>query len=433
MEPEDDVDDADANSTSSHTGNSSDSSEPRRTITGDNARRGPHAHAEADDDDVEEVDTESDYYQYAATPAATTATAFLTDARVILASFVMFLALVLAVVIVVFVENHSVGPAPPTIPAPGVQTNTGNHHGNINNLVGGGSTLSAHQQSQFVRTSARTTSHSFSALPLPLPTPTASQQQTVVNGDFSKHVDGTKSVNGMEPAEATLQKELQQQQRVNPFAASPLFNISGNQSRDRRASNFKGSASRLTPTHSTNGAAVGQLYSPNSANVNTLWDLTLSRAANSSLPVDSRVSGEINEIAAPPIVTAALSAPVAFRALTLLNGIRVMLVSDPSTPTAAAAVNVDVGSLSDPPEIMGLSHLLEHMLFLGTTAHPKENFFQTSLALAGGSSNAYTDLEDTNYYFDVQPHRLGKMLEVFSEFFKVSALDYVLLPKLLRM
>ena len=109
-----------------------------------------------------------------------------------------------------------------------------------------------------------------------------------------------------------------------------------------------------------------------------------------------------------------------------------MLVSDPSTPTAAAAVNVDVGSLSDPPEIMGLSHLLEHMLFLGTTAHPKENFFQTSLALAGGSSNAFTDLEDTNYYFDVQPHRLGKMLEVFSEFFKVSALDYMLLPKLLR-
>ena len=32
-----------------------------------------------------------------------------------------------------------------------------------------------------------------------------------------------------------------------------------------------------------------------------------------------------------------------------------------------------MGNFDDPPELPGLSHLLEHMLFLGTDQHPGEN------------------------------------------------------------
>lgn len=59
---------------------------------------------------------------------------------------------------------------------------------------------------------------------------------------------------------------------------------------------------------------------------------------------------------------------------------------------AAAAMAVGVGSFSDPAEMQGLSHYLEHMLFMGSEKFPDENDYDSFLALHGGASNAYTDL-----------------------------------------
>ena len=39
---------------------------------------------------------------------------------------------------------------------------------------------------------------------------------------------------------------------------------------------------------------------------------------------------------------------------------------------AAAAMCVGVGSYFDPPYLQGLSHFLEHMLFMGTEKYPEE-------------------------------------------------------------
>ena len=60
-----------------------------------------------------------------------------------------------------------------------------------------------------------------------------------------------------------------------------------------------------------------------------------------------------------------------------------------------------MGYLSDPPAIPGLAHFLEHMLFMGTTKYPKEDEYESYLSKHGGSSNAYTSMENTNYFFDV--------------------------------
>ena len=43
------------------------------------------------------------------------------------------------------------------------------------------------------------------------------------------------------------------------------------------------------------------------------------------------------------------------------------------------------------------------MLFLGTEKYPKEEEYEDFLGRNGGASNAYTDMEDTNYYFNVSP------------------------------
>lgn len=51
----------------------------------------------------------------------------------------------------------------------------------------------------------------------------------------------------------------------------------------------------------------------------------------------------------------------AYRFITLDNGLRAVLVSDPNTTKAAAAIDVGNGYLSDPAELPGLAHFLEHM------------------------------------------------------------------------
>jgi hypothetical protein len=54
---------------------------------------------------------------------------------------------------------------------------------------------------------------------------------------------------------------------------------------------------------------------------------------------------------------------LSYRFASLPNGLRAVLVSDPETDKAAASLDVRVGSLLDPPELQGLAHFLEHMLF----------------------------------------------------------------------
>lgn len=84
---------------------------------------------------------------------------------------------------------------------------------------------------------------------------------------------------------------------------------------------------------------------------------------------------------------------------------------------AAAALSVGVGSFSDPWDLQGLSHFLEHMLFMGSEKHPDENDYDAFLTAHGGSSNAMTEAEATTFYFDVNPESLHDALDRFAQFF----------------
>jgi len=106
-----------------------------------------------------------------------------------------------------------------------------------------------------------------------------------------------------------------------------------------------------------------------------------------------------------------------YRYVTLKNNLHVTLVSDEETEKSSACVDVRVGSLMDPPEMPGLAHFLEHMLFLGTETYPVENAYSSYLNAHGGSSNAYTDQEDTVYYFDVLNTGFEEALNMFASFF----------------
>jgi zinc protease len=126
--------------------------------------------------------------------------------------------------------------------------------------------------------------------------------------------------------------------------------------------------------------------------------------------------------AAPPLVLAADSpsaaaaasaplavAPIRFSQRTLPNGLRVVLAEDHRTPTVAIDVGYDVGGKSDPPGRSGFAHLFEHLMFKGTSNTQPESWDRLTEDV-GGSNNAYTSYDITNYYETVPANHLERLL-----------------------
>ncbi|XP_013911896.1 PREDICTED: nardilysin [Thamnophis sirtalis] len=84
---------------------------------------------------------------------------------------------------------------------------------------------------------------------------------------------------------------------------------------------------------------------------------------------------------------------------------------------SAAALCIGVGSFSDPNELPGLAHFLEHMVFMGSSKYPDENGFDAFLKKHGGSDNASTDCERTIFQFDVQRKYFKEALDRWAQFF----------------
>lgn len=116
-----------------------------------------------------------------------------------------------------------------------------------------------------------------------------------------------------------------------------------------------------------------------------------------------------------------------YRYLVLDNALRVLLVADTQTDKAAASLSVLRGSYHEPVEYPGLAHFLEHMLFIGTEKYPEVDGYQQFIAAHGGSSNAYTAAEHTNYFFDIQVDHFAEGMDRFAQFFISPLLekDYV--------
>lgn len=87
----------------------------------------------------------------------------------------------------------------------------------------------------------------------------------------------------------------------------------------------------------------------------------------------------------------------------LKNGLRVLIHQDKSTPIAAVNTVFDVGARDENPLKTGFAHLFEHLMFGGSLNIPN---FDNPLQLAGGSNNAFTNNDITNYYITVPTENL---------------------------
>jgi len=118
-----------------------------------------------------------------------------------------------------------------------------------------------------------------------------------------------------------------------------------------------------------------------------------------------------------------------YRYVEMDNGLRALLVSDPDADTSAAAMSVHVGSLSDPEESPGLAHFLEHMLFTGNKKYPKPSEYFNFIKNHGGSANAATGLEVTNFHFVVPPSNFLDSLERLLQFFVAPTFEKSMVNK----
>lgn len=94
------------------------------------------------------------------------------------------------------------------------------------------------------------------------------------------------------------------------------------------------------------------------------WTRSFSLSSHPSAPPTPSIMTQIERI------TERLEKPElddrSYRVIRLPNQLEALLVHDPDTDKASAAVNVNVGNFSDEDDMPGMAHAVEHLLFMGT-------------------------------------------------------------------
>ena len=96
------------------------------------------------------------------------------------------------------------------------------------------------------------------------------------------------------------------------------------------------------------------------------------------------------------------------------NGITVLSEREPSVRSVAIGVWVRTASAHEPRPKMGVSHLLEHMVFKGTERRTAQEI-AVSLESRGGSLDAYTSRDSTAYHARVLDADLPRALDVITD------------------
>jgi len=89
---------------------------------------------------------------------------------------------------------------------------------------------------------------------------------------------------------------------------------------------------------------------------------------------------------------------IKYSRFTLDNGLRVLVHEDKSSPLVAMNLLYDVGSRDEAPELTGIAHLFEHLMFGGSK---NIHDYDKPLQMVGGENNAFTNNDITNYYLTI--------------------------------
>ncbi len=116
------------------------------------------------------------------------------------------------------------------------------------------------------------------------------------------------------------------------------------------------------------------------------------------------------------------SIPPGVTLTTLENGLTIIVREDHNAPVVSVQAWCGAGSIHEHRWLgAGLSHVLEHMLFKGTTTRPGSRIDQ-EVQEAGGYMNAYTSFDRTVYHIDVPNTGAVKAIDILCDIMQHATL-----------
>ena len=111
------------------------------------------------------------------------------------------------------------------------------------------------------------------------------------------------------------------------------------------------------------------------------------------------------------LLCCALPAAAAVQQFKLDNGLQVIVQEDHRAPIVVSQLWYRAGSMDEFNGTTGVAHMLEHLMFKGTKDVP-DGQFSKLIAAAGGRENAFTSLDHTVYFEQLQKDRLELALKL---------------------
>ena len=108
---------------------------------------------------------------------------------------------------------------------------------------------------------------------------------------------------------------------------------------------------------------------------------------------------------------------------TLPNGLTLLVKETHTSPVVSLVAHVKAGYFHEPDHWGGISHVIEHMFFKGTTKRPGKELVAQAVREIGGYINAGTYYEDTSYYITLPSLNLEKGIEIQADTFLHSLFD----------
>src|SRR4030067_98501 len=106
----------------------------------------------------------------------------------------------------------------------------------------------------------------------------------------------------------------------------------------------------------------------------------------------------------------------------LKSGINVITEEMPDVESATIGVWVNTGSRNELPEVSGISHFIEHLLFKGTKKRTSLDISR-EIESVGGVLNAFTGREYTCFFAKILNKDLPRASDLLSDIFMNSKLE----------
>lgn len=104
------------------------------------------------------------------------------------------------------------------------------------------------------------------------------------------------------------------------------------------------------------------------------------------------------------------------------NGLAVLLEENHAAPVVAFQAWVGIGSADEPPELAGIAHVFEHMLFKGTKKRGVGQVAQ-EVEAAGGEINAWTSYDETVYHLVLASEFFDTGIDILADTLMNSTFD----------